>query len=161
MRGEIIIGLFAAIAVALSAFVAGRKSVRPETITTIRVDTLTITEVRVDTVTRWRTQTAYLPRVDTVTREVRDTVLVEVPIDRYVAEDSLYRVVATGYEVEFEEVTVYPRTVIKEHYIERSRAARWGIGLQAGYGATISDNAVKLSPYIGVGISYNFSKNRP
>ena len=155
MRGKIIIGLFAAIAIVLSAFVAGRKSVRPETITTIRVDTLTITEVRVDTVTRWRTQTAYLPRVDTVTREVRDTVLVEVPIGRYVAEDSLYRVVATGYEVEFEEVTVFPRTITKEHYIEGGQPSRWGLGVQAGYGAAVNGGAVKLSPYVGVGVSYN------
>lgn len=155
MRGKIIIGLFAAIAIALSAFVAGRKSVRPGTITTIRVDTLTITEVRVDTITRWRTKTAYLPRVDTITLEVRDTVLVEVPICRYVAEDSLYRVVATGYEVEFEEVSVYPRTIIKEHYIEGCKASRWGLGVQAGYGAAVSGGVVKLSPYVGVGISYN------
>ena len=155
MRGKIILGIFAAIAIALSAFVAGRKSVRPETITTIRVDTLTITEVRVDTITRWRTKTAYLPRVDTITREVSDTVVVQVPIDRYVAEDSLYRVVATWYDVEFEEVSVYPRTVIKEHYIECSKAARWGLGVQAGYGATINGGNIKLSPYIGIGISWN------
>lgn len=155
MRGKIIFGIFAAIAIALSAFVAGRKSVHQEVVTEVRIDTLTITEVRVDTITRWRTKTAYLPRVDTITREVCDTVMVEVPIDRYVAEDSLYRVVTTGYDVEFEEVSVYPRTVIKERYIECSKAARWGLGVQAGYGATIRGGDIKLSPYIGIGISWN------
>lgn len=155
MRGKIIFGIFAAIVIALSAFVAGRKSVHQEVVTEVRIDTLTITEVRVDTVTRWRTETAYLPRVDTITCEVCDTVVVEVPIDRYVAEDSLYRVVATGYDVEFEEVSVYPRTIIKEHYIECSKAARWGLGVQAGYGATINGGNLKLSPYIGIGISWN------
>lgn len=148
--------VFAAIVAAALSFFAGRKSVRPETITTVRIDTLTITKVRVDTITRWRTKTAYLPMVDTITLEVRDTVLVEVPIDRYVAEDSLYRVVATGYGVEFEEVSVYPRTIIKEHYIEGGKASRWGLGVQAGYGATISGGTVKLSPYLGIGMSYNF-----
>lgn len=161
MKAKYIIGIIAAVTVAISAYVAGRKSVHQEVVTEVLIDTLTITEVRVDTITRWRTKTAYLPRVDTITLEVRDTVHVQVPIDRYVAEDSLYRVVVTGYEVEWQEVTVYPRTVIEEHYIGCGKAARWGFGMQVGYGATISDNAVKLSPYIGVGISYNFRKSRP
>ncbi len=155
MRGKIIIGIIAAIAIALSAFIAGRKSVHQEVITEVRIDTLTITEVRVDTITRWRTKTAYLPQIDTVTMQVCDTVVVQVPIDRYVAEDSLYRVVATGYGVEFEEISIYPRTIIRDHYIECSKAARWGLGVQAGYGATINQGAVKLSPYIGIGVSYN------
>jgi len=32
---------------------------------------------------------------------------------------------------------------------------RWGIGVTAGYGATVVDKTVKLSPYLGVGITYN------
>jgi hypothetical protein len=35
------------------------------------------------------------------------------------------------------------------------KPTHWGIGVQAGYGATLSNNTVKLAPYIGVGISYN------
>ncbi len=151
-----LIWILAGIGIALAAFIAGRRSVQPpKPSVTIITDTVTITEVRVDTVTRWKTKTAYLPRVDTVTLEVRDTVQVEVPISRYVAADTLYHVVATGYEVEFEEISIYPRTVIKEHYIECGKAVRWGLGVQAGYGAAISGSTVRLSPYIGIGISWN------
>ena len=34
---------------------------------------------------------------------------------------------------------------------------RWGFGVTAGYGAAIgADRSVTLSPFVGVGISYNF-----
>ena len=32
----------------------------------------------------------------------------------------------------------------------------WGLGVQLGFGAVYFDKAVRLSPYIGAGISYNF-----
>jgi len=142
----------------------GRDSVKiPEP--QIIVDTVTITEVRIDTVERIRTVTAWLPAadpddepMDTIDAPcpIQDSVAVQIPISRYVAqEDSLYRVVAEGYAVEFREITVYPKTITEQRYIEVPRRTRWGIGIQAGYGATITDRNVKLAPYIGVGLSYN------
>jgi hypothetical protein len=132
----------------------------------VRVDTVTITQVRVDTVEKVRTITAYLPVVpdddepmDTIDNPYDnppDSAAVEIPISRYVAEqDSLYRVVAEGYAVDFKEITVYPKTVTICHQLEVPKPTHWGIGVQAGYGATLSNNTVKLAPYIGVGISYN------
>ena len=80
----------------------------------------------------------------------------EIPISRYVAEqDSLYRVVAEGYAVDFKEITVYPKTVTICNQVEVKKPTHWGIGIQAGYGATFNNNVVRLSPYIGVGVSYN------
>lgn len=85
-----------------------------------------------------------------------DSVAVQIPISRYVAEkDSLYRVVADGYAVKFREITVYPKTVTITNTIETKKNPHWGIGIQAGYGATLNNNTVQLSPYVGVGISYN------
>ena len=33
---------------------------------------------------------------------------------------------------------------------------RWGIGLQAGYGVSLHNGQIQPSPYIGVGVSWNF-----
>ena len=130
----------------------------------VRIDTVTVTEVRIDTVEKVRTITAYLPVVpdddepmDTIDYPFTpDSVAVEIPISRYVAEqDSLYRVVAEGYAVDFKEIAVYPKTVTITNTVEIRKPTHWGIGIQAGYGATLNHNTVQLSPYIGVGISYN------
>lgn len=140
-----------------------------EPIIEVRVDTVTITEVRVDTVEKVRTVPAYLPVVkpedddepmDTIDypydNQPTDSVMVEVPISRYVAQkDSLYRVVAEGYAVDFKEITVYPKTVTVTNTVEVKKPTHWGIGVQAGYGATLQSNTIRMSPYIGVGVSYN------
>ena len=130
----------------------------------VKHDTVTITEVIVDTVYQVRTITAYLPVVpdagepmDTIDNPYDnppDSAAVKIPISRYVAEqDSLYRVVAEGYAVDFKEITVYPKTVTNT--VQIRKPTHWGIGIQAGYGATIQDKTVRLAPYVGVGISYN------
>lgn len=132
----------------------------------VKHDTVTTTKVIVDTVYKVRTITAYLPVVpdadepmDTIDNPYDnppDSAAVEIPISRYVAEqDSLYRVVAEGYAVDFKEITVYPNTVTITNTVEIRKPTHWGIGIQAGYGATLQGSTVKISPYIGVGISYN------
>lgn len=138
-------------------FEAGRGSVKiPEPTITERIDTVTITEVRVDTFYKYRERVSYLERIDTVTKMVIDTVAVVVPLSKYVAQkDSLYRVEATGYDVTFDNITVYPKTVTISNTIEVVKPTRWGLGIQAGYGATLQDRTVRLSPHIGVGVSYN------
>lgn len=166
----------AALVLAVVSFAAGRNGgickARRDTIndTIVRVDTVTVTQVRIDTVERVRTVTAYLPAalpdpedagepMDTIDYglPLPDSVAVEIPISRYVAqEDSLYRVVATGYAVSFDEITVYPRTVTVTQTVVQQRRSRWGIGIHAGYGATVQGGAVRLSPYIGAGVQYNF-----
>ena len=135
-----------------------------------QLDTATTQHPKADTVFLVKWKTKYLPpppaepddepmdTIDPYWQPPADSVAVQVPISRYVAEaDSLYRVVATGYDVDFEEITVYPRTttITLTRTVEVPKASRWGIGVQAGYGATLNHNTVQLSPYIGVGISYN------
>lgn len=140
-----------------------------EPIIEVRIDTVTVTQVRIDTVERVRTVTAWLPvaapdpddhepmdTIDYPYTNPTDSVMVTIPISRYVAEqDSLYRVVAEGYAVDFKEITVYPKTVTITNTVEVVKPSRWGLGIQAGYGATLQNNTVKLAPYLGVGISYN------
>ena len=135
-----------------------------------QLDTATTQHPKADTVFLVKWKTKYLPpppadpddepmdTIDPYWQPPADSLAVQVPISRYVAEaDSLYRVVATGYDVDFEEITVYPRTttITLTRAVEIPKPTHWGIGVQAGYGATLQDNTVKLAPYIGVGISYN------
>lgn len=84
----------------------------------------------------------------------RDTVFVDVPIERRVyQEDSLYRAVVSGWHPSLDTLMVFPRTTtitIREKVPIPDRR-RWGIGIQAGAGATRNG----LTPYIGVGVSYN------
>lgn len=130
--------------------------------TTTQLDTVTENKPRPDTVWRDRVKVVRLPgKRDTVwlaaeDNEPMDSIDVEVPISRYVAHrDSLYHIEATGYDVEFEKIQVYPKTVTVTNTVQIRKPTLWGIGIQAGYGATLQGSTVKLSPYVGVGISYN------
>lgn len=54
---------------------------------------------------------------------------------------------------ELDLIEVYPRT---EYQIQTVKTKpRWGLGIQAGYGCTLTGTQVRLSPYIGVGVQYN------
>lgn len=143
----IIIGLLVA------TFFLGRHTHKVEPIEVERVvyDTIVSEKVRVDTMWRTRVETAYLTEVRRDTVTMRDTVLVEVPIYTYVAQDSLYRVEAEGFNVHFKRIDVYPRTVYRTQEKVVKTSDKWGLGVQVGYGA--SDQGV--SPYIGIGVSYN------
>lgn len=86
------------------------------------------------------------------TAHVADSVQVVLPITQKVYGDSTYRAYVSGYNPELDSIfvfapTKYVTTVVKE------KPKRWGIGLQAGYGYTPGSG---MSPYIGIGVSYNF-----
>lgn len=173
MKKNLII-LVAALVLLAASFFIGRwskpdKPLPPPEIV-VKLDTITLRDT--DIVVQWkdriRKDTVWLPLVDMDDDEPmdtidypydnppRDSVAVEIPIDRYIAQkDSLYRVVVDGYGVEFKEIEVYPKTITITNTIELKKPTHWGVGIQAGYGATLVDKTVKLSPYVGVGVSYN------
>ena len=92
-----------------------------------------------------------------VTEVLRDTVYVSLPRETKVYEDSTYKAQISGYEPRLDYMEVYPKTItITETVTERTKRRPWGIGVNVGYGATLHDRQVMLSPYIGVGVSYNF-----
>ena len=139
-----------------SGFICGRKSI-PQPEVGVRIDTVRFeTErIKVDTLDVVRVDTCWLEtvRVDTVTVYHVDTVQVLVPIRKYVAAGEEYRIEASGYHVNFDLIEVYPRT---EYQIQAVKTKpRWGLGIQAGYGCTLTGTQVRLSPYIGVGLQYN------
>lgn len=100
-----------------------------------------------------KTVTRFLRVADTtcvVFRDtVRDSVLVEVPIEQKVYGDSNYTAWVSGYLPKLDSIQVYRReTVI------RTRAKRWAIGVQAGYGITTRG----FAPYAGVGVTYRIGR---
>lgn len=121
-----------------------------------RVDTLTVH----DTITRETPVFVdrYLLRTDTVKLAVHDTtlrvdsVLVDVPIERRIyQEDSLYRAVVSGYRPSLDSLMVYRTTTEITKFVAVPQKKRWGIGVHAGYGFSRQG----ISPYVGVGVSYN------
>ncbi len=105
----------------------------------------------------------YLVRIDTVRVKIAgDTVYVEaeVPIHQRVYQTDDYRAVVEGFRPELVAMEVYRQT----HYITKIETVpvpdrkRWGIGLYAGYGATVHGGRVIMVPTVGVGVQYNLVK---
>ena len=142
----------------LSGYLLGRRADRargPAEI--VRTDTLRIRDtVLVDRpvpVEVRLTDTMLVAVTDTVT--VNDTVYLSLPRETRVYGDSTYRAQVSGYRPALDWIEVYPQTVYVTKNVITKDVRRWGIGVQAGYGAYFRDGHMRLAPYLGVGISYN------
>ena len=139
------------------AFSMGRISAPKEVVKAekVRVDTLLIR----DTITRempvYRTNIVR----DTLTLLVHDTIPVYLPREVKIYEDSLYRAEVSGVFPSLDRIDIYQRKEIVTIEVEKQVSVpvrqRWGVGIQAGYGAHINGTSVALSPYIGIGLTYN------
>ena len=87
-----------------------------------------------------------VPKVQTDT--VHDTVYVYLPQQDIVWTDSLCSVYAHGINPVIDSVIHFLPT---KTIIPKPNPKRWGIGIQAGYGASEDG----LSPYIGIGVTYS------
>lgn len=143
------IGLFAA-----SKYI----ETRPISPSKPRVDTLytrdTIVREKPVYITRRvvRVDTARLILRDTL--RVCDSVLVSVPIEEKIYEDSLYRAVVSGFRPSLDSISIYQQTLIIERERERRLQPRLSFGVQAGLGVSFGAS-VQASPYLGVGVQYN------
>ena len=153
----------ALILIALGAvlFLLGRCSARTPRLQaeSVRVDTLYVR----DTITR---ETPIYTRVyvrDSIYVTVRDTLhrtdTVWLPREVKVYEDERYRAEVSGYQPNLDRIDIFVKDRIvtqdKTQVVTVKRNARWGIGVQAGYGATYYAGGVHTFPYIGVGVSWN------
>lgn len=144
----------------LGGFFLGRTSTMPRIEgESVRVDTLYVH----DTITR---ETPVFTRVyvrDSIFVTVRDTLhrtdTVWLPREVKVYEDERYRAEVSGYQPSLDRIDIFVKDRIvtqdKTQVVTVKRNARWGIGIQAGYGATYYDGGVHTFPYIGVGLSWN------
>ena len=139
------------------AFMMGRETAPKAEITgeQVRMDTLYIRDTITQEMPVYRTKWVR----DTITLYIHDTIPVYLPREVKVYEDSTYRAEVSGVFPSLDRIEVYQRTQVITTEIERQVAVpvlhRWGIGVQAGYGAHIQGASVSLSPYIGIGINYN------
>ena len=119
--------------------------------TIYRVDTLKVTDP-VEVIKERRVDihdTIMVSVTDTIVRN--DTIYVNLPreIRRYSGES--YKAEVSGYDPRLDWIDVYPeREIITK--VERIKPSRWSLGIQGGIGLGMD---LKVTPYIGIGISYN------
>lgn len=120
----------------------------------ITYDTIMVTKI--DTMIVYFPQERIVERkvIDTMRIYTRDTVFI-VDREQRVYEGEQYKAYVSGYRSELDSIHIYDKT--KTVYIEteriiQSKAKRFGLGIQIGYGFT----GARASPYVGVGLQYNF-----
>ena len=156
----ILTGVGIAVAV-LIGFLIGQKHPQKSPVEPIKekVDTLlifdTITLTKPVFVEKIQLDSVYMPVTDTLWKH--DTLYVYLEREQIQWQDSLCRVYASGINPQVDSVTHFVQETIitREISIPVKVKSRWGLGIQVGYGAGINGKQVYLTPYVGVGISYN------
>ena len=124
-----------------------------------KVDTLlifdTITLTKPVFVEKIQLDSVYMPVTDTLWKH--DTLYVYLEREQIQWQDSLCRVYASGINPQVDSVTHFVQETIvnREISVPVKVKSRWGLGIQVGYGAGINGKQVYMTPYVGVGISYN------
>lgn len=80
-----------------------------------------------------------------------DSVPVVLPIEKKEYKTDEYRAVISGFRPNLDFIETYTKSQTVTVTPINRRRKRFGLGVQVGYGITRN----KLSPYIGVGVSYN------
>ena len=156
----ILAGVGIAVAV-LIGFLIGQKHPQKSPVEPIKekVDTLlifdTITLSKPVFVEKIKLDSVLIPVTDTLW--LHDTLYVYLEREQIQWQDSLCRVYASGINPQVDSVTHFVRETIvnREISVPVKVKSRWGLGIQVGYGAGINGKQVYLTPYVGVGISYN------
>ena len=150
----ILIGMGLAVAVLLG-FIIGRRYPQNEPVEPIkeRVDTLvirdTIKVTEAISVTKRVVDSIPYPVTDTL--RLRDTLYVVLEREQIKWEDTLAVVYASGVMPQVDSVIHHTENMIITKEIPVIKKTRWGLGVQVGVGAGKGG----LTPYVGVGVSYN------
>ena len=156
----ILTGVGIAVAV-LIGFLIGQQHPQKSPVEPIKekVDTLlifdTITLTKPIFVEKIQLDSVYMPVTDTLWKH--DTLYVYLEREQIQWQDSLCRVYASGINPQVDSVTHFVQETIinREISVPVKVKSRWGLGIQVGYGAGVNGKQVYLTPYVGVGISYN------
>ena len=156
----ILTGVGIAVAVLIGVLI-GQKHPQKSPVEPIKekVDTLlifdTITLTKPVFVEKIQLDSVYMPVTDTLWKH--DTLYVYLEREQIQWQDSLCRVYASGINPQVDSVTHFVQETIvnREISVPVKVKSRWGLGIQVGYGAGINGKQVYLTPYVGVGISYN------
>ena len=156
----ILTGVGIAVAVLIGVLI-GQKHPQKSPVEPIKekVDTLlifdTITLTKPVFVEKIQLDSVYMPVTDTLWKH--DTLYVYLEREQSQWQDSLCRVYASGINPQVDSVTHFVQETIitREISVPVKVKSRWGLGIQVGYGAGINGKQVYMTPYVGVGISYN------
>lgn len=71
--------------------------------------------------------------------------------------DSTFDAWVSGIDPRLDSIKTYQTNMVinKEIPVIQVKKTRWGLGIQAGIGAGMNGNQLYLTPYVGMGISYN------
>lgn len=131
----------------------GRKEPPQEHIV-VRIDTMyvhdTVTVYKPSKVTRTVKDTVKVIVKETQIVTMHDTIYVYLPQENIVWQDDRCIVYAHGISPQVDSVTHFNSNMVVTKTVT-SKPKRWGIGVSAGYGLSKDG----LSPYIGLGISYD------
>lgn len=139
----------------LICFFAGVKTAKKggESVIVERVDTLVIRDTIVSYKPKWVTKrvvdTTFVPVTEYIERN--DTVYAVLEREQVTWEDSLARIYASGINPQVDSVFHYRTEKVINHIIPVKVQSRWGLGVQGGFGVGKDG----LTPYVGVGVSYN------
>ena len=87
-----------------------------------------------------------------------NTAQVQVPITQKVYCDSSFTAYVSGFEASLDSFILHvPHSVTTITNISRPKQSRWSIGLQVGYGISLSPTP-NYSAYIGIGVQYSLFK---
>ena len=156
----ILTGVGIAVAVLIGVLI-GQKHPQKSPVEPIKekVDTLlifdTITLTKPVFMEKIQLDSVYMPVTDTLWKH--DTLYVYLVREQIQWQDSLCRVYASGINPQVDSVTHFVQETIitREISVPVKVKSRWGLGIQVGYGAGVNGKQVYLTPYVGVGISYN------
>ena len=151
----ILIGVGLAVAVLLGFLIGQRCPMNGGGETpTIKVDTLVMRDTFKVTEPIYVTKRVVdsIPYPVTDTLRLRDTLYVFLEREQIRWEDSLTVVYASGVMPQVDSVIHHTNHLIITKEIPIIKKNRWGLGVQAGVGAGKGG----LTPYVGVGVSYNF-----
>lgn len=150
----VLMGIVSAI---LIGFLVGRRCGRnapgepasPRVDTLLIRDTFKVTEPKKETIKV--VDSVLVPVTDTI--RVTDTLYVILDKEQVTWEDSLARVYASGIDPHVDSVIHFTGKMVitREIPVIEVKKTRWGLGIQAGVGAGKDG----LTPYLGVGVSYN------
>lgn len=152
---KVVFFLLFLLGISVVSFIGGRKwslkhDLRPiERVTDTIYHRDTITAYKPLYFERVKTDSVLVPVVDTL--KLHDTLYVFLQRERVEWRDSLCAVYASGVQVQVDSVTHYlseREVIIREKVVG---SPRWSLGVTGGYGV----GANGLTPYIGLGVTYN------
>ena len=152
--GYILTGLGIALAILIGFLIGQRcpKGGQNEPIKE-RVDTLfirdTIKVTEAVSVTKHVVDSVPYPVIDTL--RLRDTLYVYLEREQIRWEDSLAVVYASGIDPQVDSVIHFQDQLIITKEISVTKKTRWGLGVQGGMGIGKGG----ITPYVGIGVSYN------